>query len=256
MAKFKTNTPVNTTALRTRLACVTLVSVLLLVVALVFNWRASLYRKVSVEQDVQIVEWAQYSQLGEAAGKFSTEFGLTNVSPIMSNRWDFDYWPIELIIRKVRLDDSHQLILDDGVANILTAIVSALPPGLDQENLSRLRYLIEINISGSSGSEFAELVVNFYDYHSEFSEWKSGNNISLAVDSLGPGASEIRYRQSLKMMRESLGRDKTELIFGKQHALSEYLYQRRRVNADQTLSSQEKETLLANLEKKYSESRK
>lgn len=255
MAKYKTNTPVNTTALRALLACVTLVFVLL-VVAIVFNWRSSLYRRVSVEQNVQIVEWAQYSQLGVPDDKFSIGPGLTNVSPIISNRWDFDYWPIEPLIQKVRLDANHQLVLDDGVASVLSAIVSALPPGLDQENLSRLRYLIEINISGSSGREFAELVVNFYRYHGEFSEWENGNNISLAVDSSGSGASETRYRQSLKMMRESIGRDKTELIFGKQHALSEYLYQRRRVNANQMLSSQEKEALLADLEKQYSESRK
>lgn len=254
MTKYKTDVSTNITVLNSLIASITLVSVLL-VVALIFNWRASLYRRISVEQDVQIVEWTQYSQLNGEDEGFSTELGLINVSPIISNRWDFDYWPIEPLIQKVRLDVNRQLVLDEDIASILSAIVSVLPPGLDQENLSRLRYLIEINVSGSSGQELAQLVENFYRYHTEFSEWENSNTVTSNFDSSGVGSSEARYRQSLKIMQESIGRDKTELIFGRQHALSEYLYQRRRVNTNQLLSSQEKEALLAELEKQYREPR-
>ncbi|GAB1267680.1 hypothetical protein NBRC116493_09330 [Aurantivibrio infirmus] len=231
---------------------------LFIVIIVVFTWRVDAYRRIAVEEVRPDVEWVQRSNSASleakgAPGEFSAGFSSPQQNKIIRpKRWAFDYWQIEPIVQSVKVDATGQIILNDDMAVVLNSIVAMLPSELDRENLSRLSDLIEINIPASPGQEFAALVVNFYRYHVEFQKWVAESESIATTD---PNADsdklELQFEQSLKMMYARIGENNAEAIFGKQHALKEYLFQRRRINDDPTLSADEKNVGLTALEQKF-----
>jgi len=216
-----------------------------------YIWRVDAHKILAVEDQNPVITWVQRSDVSPQGNNAVFEFAETPAVPIMSKHWDFDYWPIEMIIKAIKVNAAEQLILDDGMAGILLSIMSSLPGDLNPENLFRLQTLIKKNIPGVAGQEFSDLVLNYYRYHEVLQSWNETQNSTELSNT-----SEERFRQSLKIMDEWIGENKRRAIFARQHALSEYLFQRRRINANTSLSQAEKKSILSELEKDFSESQK
>lgn len=162
---------------------------------------------------------------------------------ISNTRWTFDYEASEQILVKLKQDETEQLVLDGRAAEIIESAVSKLPKGLQSDELQRVEVLVAKGLPGSAGRQLADIVTDFYQYQQAARSAFVAKDSSTTIEE-----QEKRFYQTVVLQEQFFGKPVAEKLFGRQNALNRYLYARRHITKDSSLSPEQKQKQLRTLE--------
>lgn len=160
--------------------------------------------------------------------------------PISINNWQFDYEATEQVLQKIKQNKSGKLILNANTARVLEEAVSTLPPLMKQDELRRVEFLVTKGLSGSAGQQLASIFTQFYHYQ---------HALNLANSTVKN--QEETFTRTVLLQKEYLGEDVSELFFGQQNRLNNYLLARKAINEDSSLNSVQKQQELIILQNRF-----
>jgi len=164
-------------------------------------------------------------------------------TPISAEQWSFDYEVTEQVLAKVKLDDSGELLLNPGLADILTEAVDSLPRNMNDKALHRAAFLVSKGLPDVPGQQLASVFINYYHLQ----------HASTLVASSGKSKLELAGKRStfqatIERQDHYLGTGVATQLFGKQRRITHYLYQRREIRESSNLSPQQKQKKLHTLQ--------
>jgi len=140
--------------------------------------------------------------------------------PIVVQQWHFNYAETEQILAKVKLNSHGELLLNSGLAKILTKAIESLPVNMDDKALKRLAFLVSKGAPAThtaAGTDLATLLINYY--HLQYAEIKQ----LKTTDKLAT------FQQKVELQNHYLGIDVANQLFNKQRSITRYLLERREI---------------------------
>lgn len=170
--------------------------------------------------------------------------------PISGTQWSFDYDEIEQTLSQIRQSESGELILNEKTLAILRDAVSKFPNRIDNESLQRIKFLTSKSFSKKAGQQLADVLLNFYAYTKATEQ---GQELVSTVRPVADpvGRKERLFEESLLRQRQFMGPEVSKRLFGRKNALNQYLYARKRINEDTTLSHLQKQQKLSKLQARF-----
>ena len=223
--------------MRQKIFSVTTISSLSLVFALCFLWL--LHTESLVElSSASNKSWQQPVAISDS---FPDE--------ISSHYWPFNFDATEAQLLNIKYDQVGELILNEAAAKQLENAVSSLPKKLDLEALQRLELLVEKGWSGNSGKQLATVLVSFY----HFQQASNIATLSTSTKSTSTKSQEQQFQEAVQRQEYYLGKDLANKLFGRKNAVNYYLYARKAINENLSLSSAQKQEQLSKLQSRFKE---
>ena len=155
-------------------------------------------------------------------------------------------------LHAVNLDDNGDIILDDDALNALNSALDHSEFQLDAEGLEQLQGLIRKGLPGNAGEQTAQIVADFYQYlgaKNEFNSlYETNENADQSIESY-----ETQYNE-LKALREVyLGTEASNKLFATSNANSRYMFESMKLEANASLSDDEKKQQQAEIIEQHEE---
>jgi len=178
---------------------------------------------------------------------------------LSSRQWSFDFDVVEEKLSAVPVDGQGNLVISSQTPEFLQKILTSLDPQLSDENRQRAFFLMEKSVGGAAGMQLADLALRYSQYIKQLDQLKQeANSVLAAMHAEGSDLSrdEMLHQQSLVLQHQIFGLDITQAMFGRKQVLADYLFARRRIQADKALSDAEKSKHMEQLKKTYDASLK
>jgi len=181
------------------------------------------------------LEWQQPSAI---SGRFP--------KLISTNYWQFDYEASAQILLKIKQSKTGELILNANTAKVLEQAVSELPLDMKKNELQRVEFLVIKGFPGKAGQQLSTIFTDFYRFH-------QASNIAsaLSISTQNKPNKELNFQQTILRQEHYLGKVITQKLFGRQNALTHYLYARRGINESSNLNQAQKQQLLTTLQDQF-----
>lgn len=173
---------------------------------------------------------------------------------ITSRKWSFDFETVEEKLTAVVVDAEGRLVISPQTQELMQQILNSLDTRLTQENRQRVFLLMQKSVGGEAGAQLADLTFKYSQYIEGMDQLeKQVEQMPTAVQSEGSvlGRDEWLHRQTLVLQTQIFGPDITLAMFGRKQVLADYLFARRRIQADASLAEVEKARRLAQLKQQY-----
>jgi hypothetical protein len=167
---------------------------------------------------------------------------------ISTNQWQFDYEAVEKLLLKIKKSKTGELILDPNMAKILEEAVSKLPLDMKKEALQRVEFLVTKSLAGTAGQKLATVLTHYYHYQQAENIANSPSKIDIKHDR---HEKELNFQQTVLRQERYLGKAVTHHFFGRQNAITHYLYARLRINETTSLSTAQKQQQLNALQDRF-----
>ena len=142
-------------------------------------------------------------------------------------------------LQDVKLDDNGDIILDDDALIGLNNALDHSEVKLDAEALQALQDLIRKGLPGNAGEQTAQVVADFYQYlgaKNEFNSlYETNRNPDETIESY-----ETEYNELLALRQLYLSTEAAEQLFAVSNANSRYMFDSMKLEADTSLSEEEK----------------
>ena len=156
-----------------------------------------------------------------------------------SQTFPFTQETVYQALHAVKLDENGDLILDDDALIALDATLEHSQLKLDDEALAELQSLIRKGLPGHAGEQTAQIVADYYKYLGAKSEFNSLYETTNGPDQTIEGY-ETQYNELLSLRELYLGSDVAKQLFATSNANSEYMFQSMKIEANPSLSEEEK----------------
>lgn len=137
-------------------------------------------------------------------------------------QWHFNYAETEQILVKVKLNSRGELLLNSGLAKILTKAIESLPINMDDKALKRLAFLVSKGAPAThtaAGTNLATLLLNYYHLrYAEIKQLKTTDKLATF---------QARFLNKVELQNHYLGKEIATQFFGKQRSTTRYLLERR-----------------------------
>ena len=171
---------------------------------------------------------------------------------MISQKFPFTQETVYQALHAVKLDENGDLILDDDALNALNATLEQSQLKLDDEALTELQSLIRKGLPGHAGEQAAQIVADYYKYLGAKSEFNS-----LYETTNGPDQNienyETQYNELLALQELYLGSDVAKQLFATSNANAQYMFESMKLEANPTLSTDEKEQAQAKIVEHHAE---
>lgn len=172
--------------------------------------------------------------------------------PISGAIWSFDYDEIEQTLSQIRQNEKGALILNEKTHTILKDAVSKFPNEIDNASLQRIKFLTRKSFGDKAGQQIADLLLNFYAYTKATERDRELDGTQRPTgDSVD--RQERLFEELLIRQNQFMGPEISESLFGRKNALNRYLYARKRINEDPSLSQLQKQKKLSKLQARFKE---
>ena len=181
------------------------------------------------------IEWQQPSIISNSYPKL-----------ISTRYWQFDYEATEKTLLAIKQKKNGELTLNASAAKVLEQAVSTLPPQMNENELKRVELLVAKGLPGKAGHELSTLLANYYHY-------QQASNIAhvSANTKQNKHDKERSFQQTVLRQERYLGKDITQQLFGRQNALTHYLYARQHINENLNLNQAQKQRQLNTLKDRF-----
>lgn len=170
----------------------------------------------------------------------------------MSSQLPFTQESVFKALHAVKLDSNNNIILDDDALIALNNTLDFSEVKLDGEALEKLKDLIRKGLPGDAGEQTAQIVGDYYQFLGAKNEF---NALYETQDPEGKSIEdyEAQYNE-LKSLRELyLGADVSEKLFASSDANSRYMFESKKLEADNSLSDEEKKQAQAKIVERHAE---
>jgi hypothetical protein len=173
---------------------------------------------------------------------------------ITSRKWSFDFEPVEEKLTAVAVDAGGRLVISARTQELIQQILNSLDTRLPPENRQRVFLLMQKSVGGEAGAQLADLTFKYSQYIERMDqlEIQVGQMPSVVqTEGAVQGRDEWQHRQTLALQTQIFGPDVTQAMFGRKQVLADYLFARRRIQADAALTEPEKTRRLDQLKQDY-----
>jgi hypothetical protein len=176
-------------------------------------------------------------------------------TPISAQQWHFDYGATEQILTRVKHSgkepsndkDQAHLLLNPGLAGVLTKAVDSLPSNMDDKALQRTAFLVLKGQPGLVGKQLASVLINYYQLQHASKIAASSDNSKLALtDQLS--ILQAKFLATQARQNHYLGTHVATQLFGKKRNITRYLLERRAIKENSNLSQQQRQMQLHKLQ--------
>jgi len=144
--------------------------------------------------------------------------------PIVVQQWHFNYAETEQILAKIKLNSRGELLLNSGLAKILTKAIESLPENMNDKALQRLAFLVSKGLPDqdtAAGAKLPILLINYYQLHyAEKEQLKTTAKLTTFQE---------KFLDKVELQNHYLGKDVATQFFGKQRSITRYLLERREI---------------------------
>ncbi len=204
---------------------------------------------------VAITLWGIHTELrptlthGEVGGMGYWRQAITTQAlfpnPITAQQWHFDFEATERILRKVPLSDSEELLFNPELVTVLTRALDALPKNMNDQALQRAAFLVSKGLPSEPGKQLADVFKNYYQLHqASLNGIESNDDVELTDK-------QSIFKAMIKRQDRYLGVGVASQLFGKQRAITAYLYERKAINQNSSLNQQQKQKKLHALQNQH-----
>ncbi len=159
-------------------------------------------------------------------------------NPITAQQWHFDFESTERILRKVPLSDSEELLFNTQLLTVLKRAVDTMPKNMNDQALQRAALLVSKGLPSVRGKQLADVFKNYYQLQQAYS-----NGVE-SIDDVKLTDKYSIFKALIKRQDHYLGGDVANQLFGKQRAITAYLYDRKAINQNSSLNRQQKQKKL------------
>jgi hypothetical protein len=170
----------------------------------------------------------------------------------MSSQLPFTQESVFKALHAVKLDSNNDIILDDDALIALNNALDFSEVKLDGEAIEKLKDLIRKGLPGYAGEQTAQIVGDYYQFLGAKNEFNAlYETKDPEVQSIED--SEAQYEE-LKSLRELyLGADVSEKLFASSDANSRYMFESMKLEANNSLSDEEKKQAQAKIVERHAE---
>lgn len=136
--------------------------------------------------------------------------------------------------RKFAVDDRGELVIDERTPSQLDAALSKTGRRIEPDQLVRLQAEVRSELSGKAGEQAAELIGR-YDSYRRALEDEMSRSLPRDPDELYASLNAV-----IALRRQHFDAESADRMFGKEEAYSRYSIGVMRIEADQTLSAEQK----------------
>ena len=165
---------------------------------------------------------------------------------ISTERWAFDYELTEQTLLAIKTNKTGDLILNANTAKQLKKAISNLPSNMTTKELQRIELLASKGLAENTGRQLSTLLIRYYHFQHALNSVLSTSNSQKNNQN-----KEFSFKQTILLEERYFGKQVSKQLFGQKNALNQYLYARKRINENTTLSREEKIHQLSSLQERF-----
>lgn len=165
---------------------------------------------------------------------------------ISSKYWSLDFEAMERALFRIKFNKAGEVKLSSNTSNALERLMTRFPSGMDADLTQRVHLLIAEVYPGDKGKSVARLVMNFHDFYLAQQVLEKEKPVESGVL-----AAEARFYELVKLKETYLGKAVSDTLFAEQHALALYIFERRKINADKSLTEEDRKLRFKRLDDEY-----
>ncbi|HTN35415.1 MAG TPA: lipase secretion chaperone [Marinobacter sp.] len=142
--------------------------------------------------------------------------------------------------QNVRIDENGDVILDNEALEALNQTLHYGQMELSSQNLADLQELIKVGVPGKAGEQTAKIVVDYYRYLGAENEFNTLYEQQDSPVDMSSDAYTRQYEELTALRALYLGQDVATSLFATADASARYMFDVQRVEADSTLTADEK----------------
>jgi len=169
---------------------------------------------------------------------------VSNDKLIHPDNYRIQFDSAEKAIRDVQFDKNGQLVLNSHTANILEASFSIVPIDATEEEIQRFKMLTNRVHPYIKSEQLANLILKYRDYTAEKFEFDKQQSRQKSL-----AEAEQALKHEIKLKEKFFGKQVSRALFGNKHTLANYIIQRRKILADNSLDNKQKEKKLIEIKK-------
>jgi len=150
-------------------------------------------------------------------------------------------------LQNVRIDDNGDVVLDNEALEALNRSLQYGEVELNSQNLADLQELIKVGVPGKAGEQTAEIVVDYYRYLEAEDEFNALYEQQGSPADAGNEAYAQQYEELKALRALYLGQDVAAELFATADASARYMFEAQQLEADPTLSADDKAERLKTL---------
>ena len=150
-------------------------------------------------------------------------------------------------LQNVRIDDNGDVVLDNEALEALNRTLQYGEVELNSQNLADLQELIKVGVPGKAGEQTAEIVVDYYRYLEAEDEFNALYEQQGSPADAGNEAYAQQYEELKALRALYLGQDVAAELFATADASARYMFEAQQLEADPTLSADDKAERLKTL---------
>ena len=167
--------------------------------------------------------------------------------PISRENWDLNFENIESALNTVYDTSDPTMAFSPEWVPVLDQVVEALPETVNSSQWQRMNMLFDRTWPGGAGNTLAYLVKHYHAYSIAEKEYQQ-QHADLPVNAM---EAEQRFVSLLTLKERYLGQKTTQQLFSDQMYLADYLFARRKLQADKTLPEEQKQASLKALQETF-----
>ena len=175
-----------------------------------------------------------------AAGNAPSEQRAAHALPTPSSAVDQDSGfaldDIANALSQINLDENGDILADGQARAVLEAAFLQPDRAMDEARFSRLKTLVEGGLQGEAGHQAAAMAERFYRYSNAYREVEDTFGYHGELHNL-----EADFKQLSRMRHTYLGEELSDALYGEEEALMRYTLQSMRIQADENLSTEQKQ---------------
>ncbi len=170
----------------------------------------------------------------------------------MSSQFPFTQESVFKALHAVKLDSNNDIILDDDALIALNNTLDFSEVKLDGEAIEKLKDLIRKGLPGDAGEQTAQIVGDYYQFLGAKNEF---NALYETKDVEGQSIEdyEAQYNELISLRELYLGADVSEKLFASSNANSRYMFESMKLEANDSLSDEEKKQAQAKIVERHAE---
>jgi len=199
--------------------------------------------------------WQWKAVLGNEsqAGKTETQNNSQGKQVDTTAPYPFTEASVYEALQGVKLDENGDIILDDDALIALNNALDHSEVKLDAESLQVLQDLIRKGLPGNAGEQTARIVSDFYQYLGAKNEFNALYETNREADETIENY-ETEYNELLALRELYLSAEVADQLFSASNANARYMFDSMKLEADTSLSEEEKKQQQAKIVQRHAES--
>jgi hypothetical protein len=163
--------------------------------------------------------------------------------PISSHGWGFDYHPVATELATLAPERNNDFKWNSTTAAVLERAAATLPENLPEASIARIGFLSAQGMPQAGGAELAEALTGMIRYvHAKNQVTAPGTDSSSAWTG---------FKTLVALQDQHLGDVRAQQLFGEQRRISQHLLQRRAIQDDERLNSEQRRQALLELTEQF-----